>query len=464
MKKISAILMCVIIFCVSGYCSSLNAEAKEPAPMSIIPTKKGSLKGAKELEASWMRSQMRWEALEPALNQYNWKPVDKLIRQVRENDIGIALIIYTGQGWATYCDPKIATLNTKTHCPPKDLSEVWDERYGYSQNYYNFIYNLAKRLKGYVNHFIIHNEVNSLRFWHGTAEQYLRLRKTAYKAAHDANPQAIVIDNGLASLVWGIAVADDLLKQSKEAEAVRFGNSFFSRGEDFSPFKTGEEIIRKAESKRKKEKERAIEFVREIFKEPAFDWFSFHFYDNVESLPQVISWIKEQMRKNGYERPIIISECGYADPSGSLDDPDIQRKAAQDLVKMHLIAFSQGILQLNWLPIQEYFLEAGKFNASLKGLFSQGGEIRPAGRAWKFLSSIFDQPYKVIKNEQAGGAHIFIIEKENQKIFVAWADKPTIVVASYLGKENFQVRNLFGEIIQDSASTVELDSEPKYLY
>lgn len=460
MRKIKIILIWAIIFSLSACCFSLRAEEKEPAPMSIVPTNR-SLEGVKELGAHWIRLQIRWGTLEPALNQYNWKPVDKLIRQVKENNIGIALIIYTGQGWATYCDPKIATLNKKTHCPPKDLTNLWDEQYGYSKTYYNFLYNLAKRLKGYVNYFIIHNEVNTLRFWHATPGAYLRLRKTAYKAIHDANPEAIVIDNGLASGVWGIAIVNDLLRQGRDREAVDFGNSFFARQID-SPFKTAEEILSQAAEKRKKEKQRAIDFAEEIFKEPAFDWFSFHFYDNVEALPQVISWIKEQMKKNGYERPIIISECGYADSRGSLDDPLVQGKAARDLVKMHLIAFSQGVLQLHWLPIQEYFPQAGKFNASLKGLFSQNGEIRPAGRAWKFLNSILLKDFRVSKIDFPR-VQLFAIESAAGKIFVAWSDEPVVLSASALGKDTFKVMNIFGEVIGDSATSIKLDKEPKYL-
>lgn len=460
MKKINAILICAVIFCLSGYYFSLNAEEKEIVPMSIIPTT-GSLKVARELSARWLRSQTRWDNLEPKPSQYNWLPMDKLRRLASENNLGITLIIYTGQGWASYCDPSISTLNKKTHCPPKDLSNVWDERYGYSKTYYNFVYNLAKHLKGYINHFIIHNEVNSLRFWHAAVGQYLRLRKTAYKAIHDANPEAIVIDNGLASPVWGIAIVDDLLRQGKDNEAVDFGNSFFAR-QVSSPFKTGEDILKHAEQKRGREKQRAMEFAREIFKEPAFDWFSFHFYDNVESLPQVISWIKEQMGKNGYERSMIISECGYADSRGSLDDPLVQKKAARDLVKMHLIAFSQGILQLHWLPIQEEFPEAGKLNTNLKGLFSKTGEIRPAGRAWKFLNSILLKDFRVSKIDFPG-VQLFAIESKGEKVFAAWSDEPAALFASSLGKDRFKVMNIFGEVIEDSVASVKLDKEPKYL-
>jgi hypothetical protein len=168
------------------------------------------------------------------------------------------------------------------------------------------------------------------------------------------------------------------------------------------------------------------------------------------------------MKKNGYKRPIIISECGYADPQGSLDDSLVQEKAARDLVKMHLIAFSQGILQLHWLPIQEYFPQAGDFNASLKGLFSQNGEIRPAGRAWKFLNSILLNDSRVSKIDFPG-VQLFAIESKGGKIFSAWSDEPAVLFASFLGKNSFKVMNIFGEVIEDSATSVKLDKEPKYL-
>jgi len=465
MLKIEIIVIFCLFFILSNLSRlALSKDLEKPlfSAMSIA-WQKAPKQEIKELGLRWVRLQIRWETLEPARGQYNWAKLDTMCREAVKNNLGITLVIYTGQGWATYCDASLSPLNKKTHCPPKDLSSRWNEEYGYSKSYYDFVYSLVSHMKGVVNYFIIHNEVNSLRFWHGTPEQYLKLRRTAYKAAHDANPDAIVIDNGLASLVWGLAVTDDLLRQGRDKEALDFGNSFFARTRDFYPFRSAEEISKRAEEKRLKEKERAIEFARKIFKEPDFDWFSFHYYENVEALPEAISWIKEQMRKNGYEKPVIISECGYADSAGDLDDPNVQKKAAQDLVKMHLVAFSEGILQLHWLPIQEQFSKESLAATTLKGLFSKNGIIRPAGRAYKALNSFLgDGNFKVEKID-IGGIDVFAINKNSGTIYVAWSARPATLNAASLKKDSFQVYNLFGELLDSSAGSIALDVEPKYI-
>ncbi len=463
MKKALSTYLFLFLFLILFYnCSFSNpADQADYSAMSIAWIK-APIREAKELGLCWVTLQIRWETLEPKRGKFDWQPIDKLCLAPLQNGLGITLVIYTGQGWATYCDPSVAKLNKKTHCPPRDLTDQWNDSYGYSKTYYNFVYNLVSHLKGKVNYFIIHNEVNSLRFWHGTPEQYLQLRKTAYKAVHDANSGAIVIDNGLASLVWGLAVTDDLLNQGKETEAVEFANKFFSRGENFTPFANGQEIMRRAENPRKENWKRTIKFAHEIFKEPYFDWFSFHVYENIEALPTIIAWIKKQMDKNGYEKPIIISECGYFDQKFDLNNSAAQQKAAEDLVKMHLIAFSQGIRQLHWLPMQEQFQEKKLFTSALKGLFSQNGQIRPAGKAWKYLNSLIKGDYKVKKIEMEE-TEIYSISSAGNTIYAAWSAKPYTLTALSLGKNNLQIYDIFGNLTRNSASEIELNNRPVYI-
>lgn len=443
-----------------GGSGQVTGEGSKNYQISVVNITKGSVPKVVDLNSHWLRTQIRWDAVEPKRGQFNWSELDNAALQAEKYNIGLTLIIYTGQGWGTKCDPAIAPLNSKTHCPPVDLTSTWSSDYGYSQNYYHFVNELAARYKGKIDQFIIHNEVNTLRFWHGTPEQYLELRKTAYKAIHDVNPNAIVIDNSLASPVWGAAIISDLLDQGKDQEAVDFFNRFFYRGENFTKVNSRADILQAA-SKRE-EWSRAVEFAHTVFIEPTFDWAGFHYYEPEDTFLDVVAYVNAQMKKNGYQKPIAMTEGGYSDNTSSLIDKKTQEQVAIDLVKMNLEAFGEGLKMFVWLPIEEVRLSGDTFNEKLKGLFNTSGKILPAGNSWKYLNSQIGPDTK-ISNESRNDFFVYRLETDGQNILVMWSKNEKTIKASDYGKSSFKVVDIFGNTKEENTTEIAVNSTPVYL-
>src|SRR5699024_998361 len=80
-----------------------------------------------------------------------------------------------------------------------------------------------------VTEFAIENEVNSPYFWDGTPEEYEALARVAAKTIYAANPDALVVDGSVSSAGTGYAVADGLMSQGREAEAVATYQTYYQR-------------------------------------------------------------------------------------------------------------------------------------------------------------------------------------------------------------------------------------------
>jgi len=103
----------------------------------------------------------------------------------------------------------------KSSSPPKDLTDSFNEKYGYNCTYYNFVHGVAERYKGEFPIVIIENEITARDFWSRTMEEYLKLLITAKKVLINVDSQIKVADSGLASLCWGILMIDEMVKEGK---------------------------------------------------------------------------------------------------------------------------------------------------------------------------------------------------------------------------------------------------------
>ena len=50
---------------------------------------------------------------------------------------------------------------------------LWDEQYGYSESYFDFVYHLVDHWQGHFPVIVIENEANASNFWAGTADDPL---------------------------------------------------------------------------------------------------------------------------------------------------------------------------------------------------------------------------------------------------------------------------------------------------
>ena len=320
----------------------------------------------KALGAEATRYPVKWADVQPQQTVWRWDALDKGLSELESQGISVVPNIKTGNlAWATDCSSQVK--DEKASCPPKDMNA-----------YYTFVYELAKHYNDSIQYFIIENEASSQNFFAGDADDYLAMRKTAFKAIHDANPNAYAIDNGFASQTWGIVITRELYDSGQKQEAFDFyaGYNANRKGKKFST------IEQLGTGLYTPEAEWVYQFHKKSFQDGAsFDIASIHYYEPSEYLDDVLNWTKDEMRKNGYKKPIWLTELGIKDEFG---DRISEQEAANELDKEFTIAIDSGVEGLIWFRTIESCApdEASKHD---EALYDASGAILPAGEAYKEL-------------------------------------------------------------------------------
>lgn len=397
------------------------------------------------LGAKFARESISWETIEPSENQFKF---DNFNGSNKLSQYGLEIIarLKLGQIWATKCDTSITCPDTKTYgcpsknadCPPKDLGD-WTNK-GYSPLLYDFTYRALENThtKGQdFQYLIVGNEVNSPVFWHGTADDYLKTRATIYKATKDVNAKLgtdyKVVDNGIASTIWGGALLRENYctnDQNKRNFALDFAKKYFRR---FYAGPYTEEAL--AQRINCGNPSRDYLFLKEIFKKDpnlgvaTFDMMSYHFYEPWDTQEEIINWIKAEMKKNGYEKPIMNTEGGYRDTLHLYSNtPTLAQDVANEIPKLHVVAFANGVKTWLWLPFTERGEQYQFYGLEWKGLISEDQKELAAYKS-----------YQIMVAKLAGFSSIEKLDKfQNTDVYkVNFADKDPLYVI--WGNSNTQI-------------------------
>ncbi|MCD6220291.1 hypothetical protein J7K43_07915 [Candidatus Calescamantes bacterium] len=275
---------------------------------------------ATELNITYARAVIPWGAVQPEEDYFNWnaKPLRKIDYILKKGIKVIPVVRSVGAEWA------LKYPGRKSSSPPKDLTDSFDEKYGYSRTYYNFVHEVTKRYKGKFPIVVVENEVTARCFWLGTMEEYLKLVITAKKALKDVDSQIKVADSGVASLCWGILMIDEMVKKGKEKEAFNFYKSYFSQayGKKIHSVKELKYFLK---SKTAREHIKKLEYLLPRLRNTV-DILNFHYYENSSLFPQLISFIRKKMGNI----PLMNNELGVRIKSGVHER---RKKASEELIK-----------------------------------------------------------------------------------------------------------------------------------
>ncbi len=157
----------------------------------------------------WMKiPQMMWKFVEPeppvdGVHTYEWDELDNIVKMYQEHGFHLQMVVKASSSWA--CKP-LRTKNVKGSvaeniavAPLKD--EHWDD-------YGEFIAALVERydhdgvrdMPGLLMpmlHYEIESEASLPIHWQGTADEYIRLLRTAYESAKRASPDCKILLSGL---------------------------------------------------------------------------------------------------------------------------------------------------------------------------------------------------------------------------------------------------------------------------
>ncbi len=232
-----------------------------------------------ELGAKWVRSdtgrQFSWGTIEPKAptadgkHTYQWADTDKVVAEWQNAGFRIQAYTNANNAWAS---------STRLHHVPNPE---------YMDDYEEFVFNLVERydgdgdrdmpgLKSPILHYTVVEEWTG--YFEGTVDDYLRILTAAHRAIKRANPQAMVglVDFFLIDVFDGNPSPEEVERRAAKDHPLRHPMSE----------------------------------VRELLRHPdLFDIVEIHALGDYTELYATAQWLRAEMRKNGYDKPIWIGDA-----------------------------------------------------------------------------------------------------------------------------------------------------------
>jgi hypothetical protein len=247
------------------------------------------------------------------------------------------------------------------------------------------ITNLVTLYKNRVKYWQIENEIYAAPnvFWSGTKEEYALMQQRAYNAIKAADPEAVV-------LIAGIALGD--LTALPESHP----------------------------------------FLDYTLTNCLFDKVDLHLYYTYQAIDQRITWLKNQMSKNGVAgKPIWINELGGVDfreygipywsgspPSLPISPEEEMKQQAAQVVKRFVIVFGHGVEKAFWHKAYTKTTDDFWSHMALAAKTTAGDVKRPAYYTYKILSAKIRNFSSAEKISE--GIYKFIVN--GRPIFILWND------------------------------------------
>lgn len=283
-----------------------------------------------DMGLTWIKQQVRWSDMESEWGRIDWGPLDRVVEAAHRRGLRVLLSVTTSPMWAR---------------PDDQSNRPWSAAF-----FSDFCYRIIERYRGKIHAIEVFNEPNLMREWGPfmNPSEYAEMLEWTYYTVKQTDPDIMVISAGLAPTqwnAWDVAIPDDvflidLLSQGGVKWADCIG-AHFNHGTE-SPLVPGGQ----------------------------FDRLILGYWETV-----------------GRQRPICITELGYAVPRGGLpqgfewaseNTPEEQAAWLADVwtwVDRH-----PGVVRLVIIWNLNYWTEDPQDQNALYALWSPGG-LMPAYEA-----------------------------------------------------------------------------------
>lgn len=321
--------------------------------------------------------EFEWCEVEPSPGTQDWTEVDDVVESTKRLGYTPMLKIRVGSCWVNgTTDTEVrGTENKKTASKmPLDLAQ-----------YAAFVDAVVRRYVPMgVTSYAIENEVNASNFWDGTPDEYSKLLTRGAQAVHAADPAARVLDGGISSIGYGVAICAQLVAAGKPQEALAFYRSYYERrfARDQFIFKPVSNIAELQAVLDSRPAKRAVSFLAATFNTAgAVDAYQLHYYEQPRDLDAVLGHISAGVAKTHPGIPIEAWEVGLAWP-GDTYDPNV---AASETAQQFGIGFASGMRLMLYLPAA--YRPGGLREEEIwRGLWEPDGSPRPAAGTFAELA------------------------------------------------------------------------------
>lgn len=166
---------------------------------------------------NWVKQTFAWETIEATgKGQFDWTRADRVVQHVHDHNLKLLVRLSS--------DPELTTFWAGR--PPQNMDNFADFAFALANRY-----NCTPQAVGCINAYQVWNEPNLAREWGGNRPnpgQYVQMLQKAYAAIKRGNPNAIVINAGMAPTGDNseIAMADDLFYEEMY-KAMGSSNGYF---------------------------------------------------------------------------------------------------------------------------------------------------------------------------------------------------------------------------------------------
>jgi hypothetical protein len=385
--------------------------------------------------------EFEWCQVEPQQGQLDWGLLDRVVRSGRRLGYEMMLKIRVGSCWATggRRGEEWGDKRKTVSAMPQDLAA-----------YQAFVRAVVERYRPLgVRQYAIENEVNARNFWDGSPQQYEQLARLGAQAVHTADPKAEVLDSGIASPIYGVAIAERLLSQGRDSEAVAAYQRYYAhRGSQYQRVETAAELrsVLGRDPVR-----RGLDYLaatRRLAREKAFDVYQLHFYEPWDNVPALLDYLRATIPAT---LPIEAWEVGMFQ-HGGFDQQGDQQQRAGEAAKVVSLLLAGGARRVVWLP-----LAAPDGASELRfGLLDTGGSVRPAGEVVKRLAAASEgATWRAVASGDASGV---AFGKGNKTTLVLWSERGATVPGT--ARSGANASTLSGASVPWGAGGLHLGSEP----
>jgi hypothetical protein len=358
--------------------------------------------------------EFEWCRVEPRQGQRDWETLDGVVRSGQRLGYGMLLKIRVGSCWATggRRGEERGEKRKTVSAMPQDLGA-----------YQAFVRDVVERYRPLgVRGYAIENEVNARNFWAGTPAEYEELLRLGSRAVHAADPRAQVLDSGIASPIYGTAIAARLLEQGRDREAVAAYQRYYARrGSQYRPVETVEDLRTVL---RRDLVRRGLDYLaatQRLARERVFDVYQLHFYEPWDNVPALLDYLRQTLPST---MPVEAWEVGMFWRDGPDQQRNDQRLRAGEAVKVVSLLLAGGVRRVTWLPTGAH--DEGDGDGELHfGLLDGEGTLRPAGEAVRRLAaSAAGTTWKGVGAGQTSGV---AFGKGGKTTLVVWSDQGAVL-------------------------------------
>lgn len=368
--------------------------------------------------------------------------IESDISKAAEDGVTVVLVLKTGADWLKVKEANFSypIENWRAEAPPKNLQE-----------WYDFVYNTAKQLKGKIKYYGVMDEVHWT--FSGTIEEYLELLKVTSKAIHDADPTANVIPSFTSPGLFVVWEMNELSKESKIQEAIDLHNWFFE-GLEKTTLKNESDLKIYLSDERSK---RAIQLLNALYSDYSqyVDVYEFHSYNPYSKTLHVLNYIKSKMAKQGINKPIIAEIGTLSLPNAFVDETTRQ----EDVVRNFAVSLGNGVAMASWFALVDTEnRSSGLVTTNPNKTFAP----KSAYSTFKLMVSKLRNYSSAEMLNLEEDIFAFKFVKDKKPVYILWSEKNTTVDLPDSAK-TVKITDVAGNVTEGSSLQLQIGPSPVFV-